>query len=148
MVKEAEENAEADKARRELVEARNAAESLIHGTEKSVKDHGDKVDPTTVEAIELSIKALKEAMEKDDPERIRGRSQDLTEAAMKLGEAIYKSQAEADAASAGADAGPSAGPTPTWSTPTSRISAKTRRSPDPCDAETDGPPARGGHPAV
>ena len=110
MVKEAEENAEADKARRELVEARNAAESLIHGTEKSVKDHGDKVDPTTVEAIELSIKALKEAMEKDDPERIRARSQDLTEAAMKLGEAIYKSQAEAEAASAGPDAGPAGSP--------------------------------------
>jgi molecular chaperone DnaK len=108
MVKEAEENAEADKQRRELVEARNAAESLIHGTEKSVKDHGDKVDPTTIEAIELSIKALKEAMEKDDPERIRARSQDLTEAAMKLGEAIYKSQQEAEAASAGAeDAGSS-----------------------------------------
>jgi molecular chaperone DnaK len=101
MVKEAEENAEADKARRELVEARNAAESLIHGTEKSVAEHGDKVDPTTVEAIELSIKTLKEAMENDDAERIRARSQDLTEAAMKLGEAIYRAQAEADAASAG-----------------------------------------------
>jgi molecular chaperone DnaK len=107
MVKEAEENAEADKARRELVEARNAAESLIHGTEKSVAEHGSKVDPTTVEAIELSIKALKEAMEKDDPERIRARSQDLTEAAMKLGEAIYKAQAEADAAASGPEAAPS-----------------------------------------
>jgi molecular chaperone DnaK len=108
MVKEAEENAEADKARRELVEARNAAESLIHGTEKSVKDHGDKVDPTTIEAIELSIKTLKEAMEKDDPERIRARSQDLTEAAMKLGEAIYKAQAEeATAGEAGPEAAPS-----------------------------------------
>jgi molecular chaperone DnaK len=94
MIKEAEENAEADKARRELVEAKNAAESLIHGTEKSVKEHGDKVDPTTIEAIELSIKTLKEAMEGDDPERIRARAQDLTEAAMKLGEAIYKAQAE------------------------------------------------------
>ena len=70
-------------------------------------EHGDKVDPTTVEAIELSIKTLKEAMEGDDPEKIRARAQDLTEAAMKLGEAIYKSQAEADAASAGGDAGPS-----------------------------------------
>jgi molecular chaperone DnaK len=110
MVKEAEENAEADKARRELVEAKNAAESLIHGTEKSVAEHGDKVDPTTVEAIELSLKALKEAMEKEDPERIRARSQDLTEAAMKLGEAIYKAQAESDAASG---AGPDAdGPAP------------------------------------
>ena len=94
MVKEAEENAEADKARRELVEARNAAESLIHGTEKSVAEHGDKVDPTTVEVIELSIKTLKEAMEGDDAEQIRARAQDLTEAAMKLGEAIYKAQAE------------------------------------------------------
>ncbi|MBP7242836.1 Hsp70 family protein, partial [Amaricoccus sp.] len=94
MVKEAEENAEADKARRELVEARNQAESLIHGTEKSVKDHGDKVDPTTIEVIELSIKTLKEAMEGDNAEKIRARSQDLTEAAMKLGEAIYKAQTE------------------------------------------------------
>ena len=94
MIKEAEENAEADKARRELVEAKNAAESLIHGTEKSVAEHGDKVDPTTVEVIELSIKTLKEAMEGDDAERIRARAQDLTEAAMKLGEAIYKAQAE------------------------------------------------------
>ena len=147
MVKEAEENAEADKARRELVEAKNAAESLIHGTEKSVKDHGDKVDPTTVEAIELSIKALKEAMEKDDPERIRARSQDLTEAAMKLGEAIYKSQQEADAASAGADAGRRPPPTTTWSTPTSRISAKTTRSPDPRAGARMALP-KGGHPDV
>ena len=61
MVKEAEENAEADKERRELVEAKNQAESLIHCTEKSVDEHGDKVDPTTVEVIELAIKALKEA---------------------------------------------------------------------------------------
>ena len=98
MIKEAEENAEADKARRELVEAKNQAESLIHGTEKSVAEHGDKVDPTTVEVIELSIKTLKEAMEGDDPEKIRARAQDLTEAAMKLGEAIYKAQAEAEAA--------------------------------------------------
>ena len=109
MVKEAEENAEADKARRELVEAKNAAESLIHGTEKSVAEHGDKVDPTTVEVIELSIKTLKEAMEGDDPEKIRARAQDLTEAAMKLGEAIYKAQAEADAA---ASEPPSGGSSP------------------------------------
>jgi molecular chaperone DnaK len=65
MVREAEENAEADKERRELVEARNQAESLIHGTERSVAEHGDKVDPTTVEAIQLSIKTLKEAIEGD-----------------------------------------------------------------------------------
>jgi molecular chaperone DnaK len=98
MVKEAEENAEADKARRELVEAKNQAESLIHGTEKSVKEHGDKVDPTTIEVIEMSIKNLKEAMESEDAEKIRARAQDLTEAAMKLGEAIYKAQAEENTA--------------------------------------------------
>jgi molecular chaperone DnaK len=111
MVKEAEENAEADKARRELVEAKNQGESLIHGTEKSVAEHGDKVDPTTVEVIELSIKTLKEAMEGDDPEKIRARCQDLTEAAMKLGEAIYKAQAE-EAEAAGSEAGPQPSGTP------------------------------------
>ena len=73
---------------------RTQAESLIHGTEKSVDEHGDKVDPTTVEVIELSIKTLKEAMERRRSGARSGRaSQDLTEAAMKLGEAIYKAQA-------------------------------------------------------
>jgi molecular chaperone DnaK len=110
MIKEAEENAEADKARRELVEARNQGESLIHGTEKSVAEHSDKVDPTTIEVIELSIKTLKEAMEGDDPEKIRARAQDLTEAAMKLGEAIYKAQAEADAGAAASGGGNGAAP--------------------------------------
>ena len=94
MVKEAEENAESDKERKDLVEAKNQAESLIHGTEKSIEDHGDKVDGATVEAIELSIKALKETMESDDSEKIRARCQDVTEASMKLGEAIYKSENE------------------------------------------------------
>ena len=127
MVKEAEENAEADKERRELVEARNAGESLIHGTEKAVAEHGKLVDPTTVEAIELSIKTLKEAMEKDDVERIRARSQDLTEASMKLGEAIYKTQqAEADTPRPGRIPRPRV-TTTSWM-PTSRISATTRRT--------------------
>ena len=94
MVKEAEENAESDKERKDLVEAKNQAESLIHGTEKSIEEHGDKVDGATVEAIELSIKALKETMESDDSEKIRARCQDVTEASMKLGEAIYKSENE------------------------------------------------------
>ena len=97
MVREAEENAEADKERRELVEAKNEAESRIHSTEKAVADHGDKVDPTTIEAINLSIKTLKEAMEGNSAEKIRARSQDLAEAAMKLGEAIYKAEQEAQA---------------------------------------------------
>jgi molecular chaperone DnaK len=94
MVREAEENAEADKDRKDLVEAKNQAESLIHSTEKSITEHGDKVAPTTIEAIELSIKALQETLESEDPDKIRARSQDVTEAAMKLGEAIYKSESE------------------------------------------------------
>jgi len=95
MVREAEENAEADKERKELVEAKNTAESLVHSTEKSVEEHGDKVDPTTIEAIELSIKVLNEALETEDAGKIQARTQDLTESAMKLGEAIYKSQQDA-----------------------------------------------------
>ena len=93
MVKEAEENADADKKRRELVETRNQAESLIHSTEKSMDEHGDKVDPATIEAIELAIKALKEQLETEDAGKIKGGIQNVTEAAMRLGEAIYKAQA-------------------------------------------------------
>ena len=95
MVREAEENAEADKSRKELVEAKNQAESLIHSTQKSMEEHGDKVDPTTIEAIELAIKALEETLESEDAAKIKGGIQNVTEAAMKLGEAIYKAQAEA-----------------------------------------------------
>jgi molecular chaperone DnaK len=94
MVKEAEANAEADRKRRELVEAKNQAESLIHSTEKSMEEHGDKVDPTTIEAIELAIAALKDTLEGDDAEKIKSGIQNVTEAAMKLGEAIYKAQQE------------------------------------------------------
>ncbi len=94
MVKDAEENADADKKRRELVEAKNQAESLIHSTEKSMDEHGDKVDPTTIEAIELAIAALKDDLEGEDADKIKSGIQNVTEAAMKLGEAIYKSQAE------------------------------------------------------
>jgi len=97
MVKDAEENADADKERKELVEAKNQAESLIHSTEKSIQEHGEKVDPTTIEAIELSIKALQETLSSDDADKIRARSQDVTEASMKLGEAIYKAEAENNA---------------------------------------------------
>jgi molecular chaperone DnaK len=97
MVKDAEANAEADKKRRELVEAKNQAESLIHSTEKSIEEHSDKVDPTTVEAIELAIAALKDTLEGNDAGKIRSGIQNVTEAAMKLGEAIYKAeQSKAD----------------------------------------------------
>jgi molecular chaperone DnaK len=90
MVRDAEENAEADKDRKELVEARNQAESLIHSTEKSMEEHADKVDPTTIEAIELSIAALKDDLENEDAGKIKSGIQNVTESAMKLGEAIYK----------------------------------------------------------
>ena len=96
MVKDAEENAEADKDRRELVDATNQAESLIHSTEKSMEEHADKVDPTTIEAIELAIAALKDDLEGDDlkAEKIKSGIQNVTESAMKLGEAIYKATQE------------------------------------------------------
>jgi molecular chaperone DnaK len=98
MVKDAEENAESDKDRKDLVESRNQAESLIHSTEKSLEEHGDKVDPTTVEAIELAIAALNDELENEDAGKIKSGIQNVTEAAMKLGEAIYKSSQEAEAA--------------------------------------------------
>ncbi len=106
MVKDAEENADADKQRKELVEAKNQAESLIHSTEKSMEEHSDKVDPTTIEAIELAIAALKDELEKDDPEKIKSGIQNVTDAAMKLGEAIYKAQQADEAGEAPEDDGP------------------------------------------
>ncbi len=102
MVKDAEENAESDKERRELVEAKNQAESLIDSTEKSMEEHADKVDPTTIEAIELAISALKDDLENEDAAKIKSGIQNVTEAAMKLGEAIYKSAQQED------DEGPAA----------------------------------------
>jgi len=94
MVKEAEANAEADKERRELVETRNQGESLLHSTKKSLEEHGDKVDQSTVEAIELAMNPLEEALQGEDAGKIKSGIQNLTEAAMKLGEAIYKAEQE------------------------------------------------------
>jgi molecular chaperone DnaK len=96
MVREAEENADADKARRELIEARNQAESLIHATEKSIEEHGDKVDPSTIEAIELAVAALKDELENENADKIKSGIQNVTEASMRLGEAIYKASQEGD----------------------------------------------------
>ncbi|PHR54111.1 MAG: molecular chaperone DnaK [Robiginitomaculum sp.] len=108
MVRDAEDNAEADKERKELVEAKNQAESLIHSTERSMEEHKDKVDPTTIEAIELAIAALNDDLETEDAGKIRSGVQNVTEAAMKLGEAIYKAtqdESEGDDIPAGADEG-------------------------------------------
>ena len=94
MVKEAEANADADKERREMVETRNQAESLLHSTKKSLSEHADKVDPSTVEAIELAMGALEESLKTEEVGKIKGGIQNLTDAAMRLGEAIYKASAD------------------------------------------------------
>ena len=94
MVQDAADNAESDKERKELIEARNQAESLIHSTERAIEEHKDKVDPTTVEAIELAIAALNDELEADNADKIKSGIQNVTEAAMKLGEAIYKAAAD------------------------------------------------------
>jgi molecular chaperone DnaK len=94
MVKDAEANAEADKQRRAVVEAKNQAESLVHSTEKSVKEYGDKVSETDRKAIEDAIAALKAATEASEPsaEDITAKTQTLMEVSMKLGQAIYEAQ--------------------------------------------------------
>ncbi len=95
MVKDAEANAETDKKKKELVEARNHAESLIHSTEKNLKEYGDKVSSADKEAIEAEIKALKDVLEKEDSALIKEKTESLMQVTMKLGEAMYKAQAEA-----------------------------------------------------
>ena len=106
MVKDAEAHAESDKKRRALVEARNQAESLVHSSEKSLKEFGDKVSEADRTAIADAIAALKAAAEGDDVEAINAKSQALAEASMKLGQAMYESsQAEAAKADAKADMG-------------------------------------------
>lgn len=104
MVKDAEANADADKKRRALVEARNQAESLVHSSEKSLKEYGDKVSEADRTAIADAIAALKTAAEGDDAADIEAKSQSLAEASMKLGQAMYEaSQKEAAEADAKAD---------------------------------------------
>jgi molecular chaperone DnaK len=105
MVKDAEANAESDKKRRALVDARNQAESLVHSSEKSLKDYGDKVTEADRTAISEAIAALKTATEGDDVEAINAATQTLAEVSMKLGQAMYEaSQTEAAEADAKADA--------------------------------------------
>jgi molecular chaperone DnaK len=92
MVKDAEAHAAEDKERRELVEARNHGESLVHSTEKSLSDFGDKVGAAEKGAIETAMEALKTALAGEDPEAIKARTNDLMQASMKLGEAMYANQ--------------------------------------------------------
>jgi molecular chaperone DnaK len=105
MVKDAEAHAAEDKKRRELVEARNQAESLIHTTEKTVAELGDKVSGSDKSVVETAITDLKSALEGDDADAIKAKSEALAQASMKLGEQLYKSQAE------GGDAGDQGGGT-------------------------------------
>ena len=98
MVKDAEANKEADKKKRELVDAKNGADSLINSTEKSLKEHGDKVEAADKEAIEKAKDELAEAAKGDDVDAIKSKVEALGQAAQKLGEAVYKAQqAEAQA---------------------------------------------------
>lgn len=111
MVKDAEANAEADKKKKELVEAKNQAEGLIHTTEKTLKENGDKISAADKTAIEDAVKALKTGVEAEDLAVIKEKTEALMQASLKLGEAMYKQQAEAAGAqgAAGADAGADAG---------------------------------------
>ena len=113
MVQEAEQFAEEDKTRRAAAEAKNQAESLIHTTEQQLKEHGDKVDASVKSEIETALAETKAAVESNDAEQMTQKTQALAQAAMKLGEAMYKAQqeqsagagtaAEADATSAQPD---------------------------------------------
>ncbi len=92
MVKDAEANKEADKKKRESVDARNQADSLVFSTEKSLKEHGDKISAEEKKAIENAIIDLKKSLEGTDSEDIKKKTQSLIQVSMKLGEAVYKSQ--------------------------------------------------------
>jgi molecular chaperone DnaK len=92
MVKEAEANKEEDKKKRETIDARNQADSIIFSTEKSLKEHGDKVSDEEKKAIEIGISDLKKSLEGTDTEELKKKTQDLIQVSMKLGEAVYKSQ--------------------------------------------------------
>jgi molecular chaperone DnaK len=98
MVKDAEANAAEDKKRREAVDAKNHADSLVHSTEKALAEHGSKVEESERRAIEDAVSDLKEALKGEDAEAIKAKTNTLAQASMKLGEAMYKQQAESDAA--------------------------------------------------
>ncbi len=108
MVKDAELHAAEDKQRRELVDTKNQGEAMVHSADKSLKEFGDKVSAADKTAIEDAIAALKTALEGEDVENIKTRTNELTQASMKLGEAMYKAQADAGAAPDGAAGGSSA----------------------------------------
>jgi molecular chaperone DnaK len=109
MVKDAEANKEADKKKRESVDVRNQADTLVHSTEKNLKEHGTKVSDAEKKAIEDASSAVKEALKGEDVEDIKKKTEALVQASMKLGEAIYKSQQSAKPESGKDDDGDDAG---------------------------------------
>ena len=109
MVKDAEANKEADKKKRESVDVRNQADTLIHSTEKNIKEHGTKISDAEKKAIEDASSAVKEALKGEDIEDIKKKTEALVQASMKLGEAIYKSQQSAKPDSGKDDGGDDAG---------------------------------------
>jgi molecular chaperone DnaK len=92
MVKDAESHAADDKKRKELVDAKNHADALIHTTEKAMAEHGDKVTGDDKTAIDTALADLKSAIEGDDASSIQAKTQTLMQASMKLGEAMYQAQ--------------------------------------------------------
>src|SRR5690349_3228 len=105
MVKDAELHAEEDKKKRELIDARNQGEALVHSTTKHLAEYGDKVSPTEKAEIEGAVEGLKTALAGEDVEAIKGKTNDLTQAAMKLGESMYKAQQAEAQTGAGAAGG-------------------------------------------
>ena len=114
MVKEAEANAEADKARRETIEARNHTESLVHQVEKNLKEHGDKVGAQERGEAEAAIAAARTALEGTDAEALKQAGDRLSQAAMKIGEAMYKAEQ-------GAGPGGPGGAGPTGAAPDDKV---------------------------
>jgi molecular chaperone DnaK len=106
MVREAAENAEEDKKRKAVIEAKNQGDSVLYQTEKSLKEYGDHLSAGDRAAVDTALAELKSALETEDADRIKAKTETLQQAAMKLGEAMYK----ASQAQGGDDAGPTAGP--------------------------------------
>lgn len=97
MVQEAEANASSDRERKELIEARNQADALVYSTEKSLKEHGEKIDAATKTDVEEAVAALKSALETDNAEEIKQRTEALIQVSMKIGEQVYQAGESADA---------------------------------------------------
>ena len=96
MVKDAEANKESDKKKRDSVDARNQADTIVHSTEKNLKEHGSKISETDKKAIETAISDLRNSLKGTDTEEVKNKTQSLIQASMKLGEAVYKSQQKTD----------------------------------------------------